>query len=81
MDTLNSTFTMNNAVADTPSEDSESTDASRSVLSERQNVRQNATKRISDRTLSSADDTIDKGGVKKRRLKRPGKQYFSNPAE
>ena len=66
---------------DTPSEDS-TTDVSRSILSEKQNVQQYATKRQSDTlSQSSADDTIEKGGVKKRRLKRPGKQYFTNPAE
>ena len=72
---------MNKAVVDTPSEDS-TTDVSRSILSEKQNVQQYATKRQSDTlSQSSADDTIEKGGVKKRRLKRPGKQYFTNPAE
>ena len=68
-------------MVDTQSEDSGTTDTSRSVLSEKSNVQQYAKKRHSDKSLShtSADDTIEQGGVKKRRLKRPGQQFFSNP--
>ena len=70
---------MDRAAIETPSEDSTASE-NNTVLYDKLNLpakRQSGTKR--DKLDSSTGDPVEKEGVKKRRLKRPGNKFFDNP--
>ncbi len=72
---LNSTFVLNKAALDTPSESSLTSESSRSVLAEK-TVVLNTSKKLKDK---EANEVLEKAGVKKHRLKRPAREFFGAP--